>query len=323
MSMGGVLILILVLAAVVEGLRRYQMYREQPQQNSEPFDGEVYRVGEAHVSVRRSEKAPAYTVIAMHGFLEDHRYFMDLYSDPACELILLTSADYHPPVAGLAPTSPAWARPPSHPVATIAYDADVLNQVLEHLPTTDRIRLHGHSRGGAVVIDAANQRQELHCDSSRQVECVLEAPVLPQAEPHRALKRSFNPVARWLLPFTMPLIKRIPFDTYARKVFGKVSGRKRELLSQMFFNPKRYATLLTNAADINDWMAGTGLYEYRACAPGYILVGEEERILHRASMLASAQEAGEHLKVVEMPGTTHFITQDRPEDIPPPFASAK
>ena len=320
MSMGGVLILILVLAAVVEGLRRYQMYREQPQQNSEPFDGEVYRVGEAHVSVRRSEKAPAYTVIAMHGFLEDHRYFMDLYSDPACELILLTSADYHPPVAGLAPTSPAWARPPSHPVATIAYDADVLNQALEHLPTTDRIRLHGHSRGGAVVITAANQRQELHCDSERQIETVLEAPVLPQAEPHRALKRSFNPVARWLLPFTMPLIKRIPFDTYARKVFGKVSGRKRELLSQMFFNPKRYATLLTNAADINDWMAGTGLYEYRACAPGYILVGEDERILHRASMLVSAQEAGEHLKVVEMPGTTHFITQDRPEDIPRPFA---
>lgn len=314
-------VLVLVAVAVlIEGLRRFQLYRLQPQRNMEEFDGPVYRVGSAHVSVRASADAPHCSVICMHGFMEDHRYFTDFYRDPDIDLILMTSADYHPPVAGLKAANATWGVEPPWRPGTIEYDAHVLNQVLEHLPRTDRVRLHGHSRGGAVVIEAANQRPELHDGSGRQVEVVLEAPVLPQGEPHPYLAATLNPVGRWLLPFVMPLYKRLPFDLYAKRLYGEVSGRKRELLSQIYFNPRRYATIVVNAISISEWMAAHDHHSFKVCASGVIVVGEDERILDREAMLASARQAGKRFKVLEPAGTTHFVIQDKPEAVPGPFA---
>lgn len=312
----------IVLAAVtlaVYLLRQYQLRREQPARNHEPFAGTVYRVGEAFVSVRSDSGNPRCSVIAMHGFLEDHRYFTDLYGDPDIDLILVTSGDYNVPVRGVQAGVAAWARPIEYDVGTIEYDAAVLNQALENLLRSGRVRIHGHSRGGAVVLEAARQRPDLHHDEGREIEVVLEAACLPQGKPHRNMEANLSAPGRCLLPFSMPLMKRLPPEVYGRKLYGELSGRKRELLASYPYNPRHYATILVNAGNIRDWMQGHGEELYDGVRGGWILIGEDERILDRDSMLASARRAGQRLEVIETTGTTHFITLDAPEQVPVPF----
>jgi len=300
-------------------LRQLQLRREQPPRNDEPFEGNLFRVGEAFVSVRAGGDSPRCSVIAMHGFLEDHRYFTELYRDPAIDLILVTSGDYNVPVRGVQPAAAPWARPVEYEVGTIEYDAAVLNQALENVPRSERVRIHGHSRGGAVVLEAARQRPDLHRDESRDIEVVLEAACLPQGKPHRNMEANMSTPGRFLLPFSMPLMKHLPPEVYGRKLYGEISGRKRELLASYPYNPRHYATILVNAGNIQDWMEGHGEELYEGARRGWILIGEDERILDRESMLASARRAGERLEVVETAGTTHFITLDAPDQVPVPF----
>src|ERR1043165_7677029 len=117
----------------------------------EPFDGPGSRVGEATVLERASE-SPRVTVVCMHGWLENYGYFLPVYAARDVQLIMIASADYHTPGPA---TVPAWARPVAGVPGTIEYDAAVLVQALEHLPKTSRVRVHGHSRGGAVVVEAS------------------------------------------------------------------------------------------------------------------------------------------------------------------------
>ena len=51
-------------------------------------------------------------------------------------------------------------------------------RALEHLPRSPIVRVHGHSRGGAVVLEAASMRPELFKD----VEVLLEAPTCQRQE---------------------------------------------------------------------------------------------------------------------------------------------
>lgn len=310
-------IVLLVVGVVL--LRRYQLHRLQTRGNHEPFDGTVYRVGEAFVAVRAGADPPRCSVIAMHGFLEDHRYFTALYRDPSVDLILITSGDYNVPVRDVQPRAAPWMRPIEYELGTIEYDAAVLNQALENLPRSAHVRLHGHSRGGAVVLEAAMQRPDLHQRSEREIEVVLEAPCLPGGRAHANMEARLSVLGRFLLPFAMPLIKRLPPEVYGRALYGPLSGRKRELLRGYPRNPRHYATVLVNAASIREWMAGQDASVYQGVGRGWILVGQDERILDRDSMLASAHQAGHALEVVETVQTTHFISLDQPDQVPPLF----
>ncbi|MFO7704983.1 MAG: hypothetical protein R6V43_07610, partial [Halopseudomonas sp.] len=145
---------------VIIYLRKYLLRKESPQQQAQPFSGELYQVGQACIAKRAHTGATA-TVVVMPGFVENFLYFTEHYADPAIELILLTSADYHVPVSKPRFLTPEWAKTPKARPGSIAYDAAVLNLALTHLVTTRNVRVHGHSRGGAVTLEAARQQPAL------------------------------------------------------------------------------------------------------------------------------------------------------------------
>lgn len=308
------MIIILILFFAVLVVRQILLHRARAKKNSERFDGVLYRVGEAVVAVRRTGPSPRATVLAMHGFMEDQRYFVDAYADPELELILVTSADYHTPVDKPQFEPAPWVQSIPYPAGTIEYDAAVLNQALDNLPTTDNIRLHGHSRGGAVVLEAAAQRPDLH----RDLETVLEAPVLPKIGFHPNTERNFGVIGSWLLPFTLPLLARIPLAKYGDQFYGDLgSARKQTLLASLPDTPQHYATLIKNTKSIRSWVHSRGYDIYRHINRGVILVGEDDRVLDRSSMLESARHAEGHLAIIEVPGSTHFVIQDNTSCLPP------
>lgn len=297
------------LVALVLGLRQWLLHRECAPSPGEPFDGDVYRVGKATIAERTSVK-PRATVICMHGFVADMRYFTDYYRDADLQLILLTSCDYHVPIAGPRYRSAPWVKTPTAPEGTIPYDAEVLVQALEHLPRTEHLRVHGHSRGGAVVLEAARLRPDLF----ERVEVVLEAPVLPQARPYV----SSTAVQLWLLSFLVPLWRREPISKRNRGAWGPLeNARKRELIMAFPFNPKRVATMVSNLRGIDDWMRQSDAALYQHVHRGTVLVPGKDRVLDTHSMLESARRAGERLQVVQLEGCSHFPLWDRPDALPP------
>jgi len=83
---------------------------------TEMFSGRVYKVGEGAVSVRNHSGEARHTVIGVHGFLENHCYFTQLYQEPTTELILLTCSNYHIPVSGPNIERPDWVQRNTYPL---------------------------------------------------------------------------------------------------------------------------------------------------------------------------------------------------------------
>ncbi|MCE9668904.1 alpha/beta hydrolase [Myxococcus stipitatus] len=295
-----------VLAATA---RWWLLRREGPSCPLEPFDGVIHRVGKAVIAERHSE-APRATVICMHGFVASMRYFThEHYAAPDIQLIQLTSCDYHLPITQPVERPAPWAKVPQAPEGSIAYDAEVLLQALEHLPRTEHIRVHGHSRGGAVVLEAASMRPDLF----EKVEVVLEAPVLPQARPYVAL----GALQLWLLPFVIPLWRREPISRHNRGAWGPLeNARKRELITAFPFNPKRVSTMETNVRGIGEWMNGKDTSVFKNLRRGTVLVPTKDRVLDARSMLESARRAEPTLNVVTLEGCSHFVLWDRPDAMP-------
>ncbi|AKF84644.1 hypothetical protein MFUL124B02_02305 [Myxococcus fulvus 124B02] len=300
-----VLVGIVVLALA---LRQWLLVRECTPCPSEAFDGHIHRVGKAVVAERRCEN-PRATVLCMHGFVADMRYFTRHYEDPGLQLILVTSCDYHVPITGPREVPAPWAKVPSAPEGTIAHDAAVLVQALEHLPRTDHVRVHGHSRGGAVVLEAAKLRPDLF----EKVEVVLEAPVLPRARAYTSLTRA----QLWLLPFFIPLWRLAPISRHNRGAWGPLEdARKRELIMAFPFNPKRVSTMLTNLVDLARWFDERDESLFRNVRRGTVLVPGKDRVLESKSMLESAQKGRPELEVVTLDGCSHFVLWDRPDALP-------
>ncbi len=276
--------------------------------HQEAFDGKIYPVGLAWVAERRPSE-PRVTVICMHGFLENLHYFTEYYAAPDIQLILINSADYHLPVPDPRIERADWAVPPNSPPGTITYDAEVLLQALEHLPVTRRIRVHGHSRGGAVILEAASRRPDLF----RNAELVLEAPTLPGA-------RSSLPVSAlmlWLLPFVAPLWRWFPITPLHSRLYGPLDNpRKRRLIDAYPSNPRRTRTIRRNLQDLQQWMSGQGPELYTHVRQGAVLIATGDHVLDVDSMRASAQQAGGRLAVHEIPDCSHFVVPDQPEQIP-------
>ncbi len=300
--------LIGLLLLIVTSLRRWLLRRESPQKQAIDYTGELYQIGSAVVARSRKD-APAGSVIVMHGFVENFLYFTEYYSNPELQLIMLTSADYHLPVNQPRFTQADWIKPPAGRPGTIAYDAGVLNQALEHLATGSRVRVHGHSRGGAVTLEAARQRPDLF----EQVEVILEAPVLPQGKPYKPVP----PLARWFAPFYLFAWQQQPISPANAKLFGPLDNpRKRELIMALPFNPRFGHTFVTNMDDLAKWMDSTGSDIYQHVKYGAILVPTKDRVLQVAAMRASAQQA-ENLQIIDVADCSHLVTADRPDAIPP------
>jgi pimeloyl-ACP methyl ester carboxylesterase len=296
------------LTAGMLGVREWLRLRTVPARGSEPFDGTLYRVGKAVVAERESRR-PRVTVIAMHGFVENLRYFTHFYRDPQIQLILVNSCDYHVPVSQPRFREAPWAQAPRAPRGSIEYDAQVLVQALEHLPRTAHVRVHGHSRGGAVTLEAAALRPDLF----ERVEVILEAPVLPQAQ----LRAPLPPLGLWLLPFLAPLWRREPISDRNRRIWGPLNDpRKREMIESYPFNPRRTATASANLRSMRRWIVERDVDIYRHVRRGAILLPSKDRVLDVGSMRASAERA-EALQLIDVPGCSHFVAFDRPDAIPP------
>lgn len=273
---------------------------------SEMFSGRVYRVGEGAVSVRNHSGTAQHTVIGVHGFLENHCYFTEAYESPNTELILLTCSNYHIPVNGVTPELPLWLEDIDELEGTVAYDAEILNQAIGHLPTTDRIRVHGHSRGGAVILEAIARKPELY----RDVEIVLEAPALPQGRIHALVTTMLEPVSHGMWPWVVRLINSAPSSVYGQTFFGRMNPRKKLLLGKLFYATRDHLTIVRNLEDVLDWMEHTSTDVYQHISHGSFLIPGIDRILDRAAMVASAQENGGRMAIIETQSPSHFITLD-------------
>lgn len=279
---------------------------------TEMFSGRVYRIGKGAVSVRNHSGEPLHTVIAVHGFLENHCYFTQAYDEPTTELILLTCSNYHIPVSGPVYETADWEKPIKYPESTIEYDAAILNQTVANLVSADHLRLHGHSRGGAVILEAMRQRPELYT----KAEVVLEAPLLPQGKPHALVKAVLEPVSHGMWPWVVRLINSMPSAGYGQTFFGRMNSRKKKLLSKMFSATQDHLTIVKNIENVMAWSERNDVELLGRLNRGTILIPKVDHILDRVSMLSSAKHASSGVHVHETDATSHFITLDSKSWIP-------
>jgi pimeloyl-ACP methyl ester carboxylesterase len=285
------------------------LYRVGAPPRVEHYESVVYPVDSAAIVVRSGQR-PHATVIAMHGLFEDPRYFTQFYADPDIQLILVASGDYHVPFEAARREPADWATVPASAVGTIEYDAAVLVQALERLPATRSIRVHGHSRGGAVTLEAASMRPDLF----RGVDVILEAPVVPRARPHRRVPGALL----WLTPMVFTLWRREPISIYNKHLFGRLDDpRKRMLIEALPSNPRRLVTVMRNLSSLEQWMERRSFDVYRNIERGTVLIADDDRVLDSGSIRASVQHAEGRLQIVEVLDCSHFILLDKPDSFPP------
>ncbi len=273
---------------------------------SEMFSGRVYRIGKGAASVRNHSGTAVHTVICVHGFLANHCYFTDTYEAPTTELILLTCSNYHIPVNGVTLEDAPWDTDIEALEGTVEHDACILNQVLVNLPSSRNIRIHGHSRGAAVILEAIIRQPELY----RHVEVVLEAPVLPQGRLHPLVTSILKPIRHAMWPYLIRLINRTPSSIYSQTFFGRMNPRKKLLLRKVFSTTRDPLTVVRNIENIIAWMEQRDTSVYRLIAKGYILLPGTDHILDHAALMASASQCPEHISIVQTNTPSHFITLD-------------
>ena len=282
-----------------------------------PFAGDIFLLGDNVVAKKENQGSPTKTVICMPGFMETFSYYFDLYDGQQdIEVILVNNCSYHAPLCTKSAAIPDWynKRNP-YQSGTIEHDAWVFSQVVIHLPTTDQVVVQGHSRGGAVVLEAVKMlRQSGQLSAAMKLSALLEAPVLPQGK----ARGDHAPLwMRLAMRYFMPMV----FNYYRRNALAylKFGGYKypatdvkQNIISQYFGNPKQYHIALTNVKSIDDWFKSNGPATYDYCEDVAVMVPERDIVLDRKSMLASAESAG-HVKVIHVPRADHFISLERPE----------
>ncbi|WP_250655255.1 alpha/beta fold hydrolase [Alkalimarinus coralli] len=296
----------------MKAIHARKLIKSIDQTYTEMFSGRVYTVGKGAVSVRNHSGKAENTVIGVHGFLENHCYFTQSYQDATTELILLTCSNYHIPVSGPSPEPAPWEVPIKSLEATIEYDASILNQAMENLPTTDNVRVHGHSRGGAVVLEAIRQRPELY----KNADIVLEASVLPQGQLHPLVNALLEPVSHGMWPWVIRFINSTPSSSYGQSFFGKMNARKKQLLNKLFTATKDHLTIVRNIENIMEWTEKTSFDVYKHINHGTFLIPKVDRILDRAAMLTSAENSPNSVRIIETEASSHFITLDSHEWLP-------
>ncbi len=296
----------------MKAIHARKLIKSIDQTYTEMFSGKVYTVGKGAVSVRNHSGKAEHTVIGVHGFLENHCYFTQSYQDATTELILLTCSNYHIPVSGPSPEPAPWELPIKSLEGTIEYDACILNQAMENLPTTENVRVHGHSRGGAVILEAIKQRPDLYANA----DIILEASVLPQGQLHPLVTALLEPVSHGMWPWVIRFINSTPSSSYSQGFFGKMNPRKKQLFNKIFTATKDHLTIVRNIENIMTWMEKTSFDIYDNVKHGTFLIPKVDRILDRSAMLTSAENSPNSVRIIETSATSHFVTIDSQEWLP-------
>ena len=325
--MGTFLTWVMVIAGI-HLLRKFVSARITTARNHEDFSGTLFQIDRSVVAYQPQEgKADAdqnidqsadRSIICMHGWLEDHRYFTGTYTPEDGELILINSCDYHVPVLNQTPKVEAWSNIIGYPARTIEYDAAVLIRAVENLATSDNLRLHGHSRGGAVVLEALKQRPELF----KNAEVILEAPILPEATiiTRRVKNEKINKlIVRALsypFPFIAALLNKYGLPEKAKSRMGRGPIRKRLIVDGLFNSPKQVDVLVDNIRNMQDWPLRNSVDLFDLANRGTFLIPAWDNVLSKKRMLASANRNKGNMAVIETKDTSHFVTIDNPTLIP-------
>ncbi len=314
---------VLLLLLSLHAYREYWYRRDLPQIHKGEFDGELLKVGSTFIARRPAKNGSTRTLICIPGFLEDMRYFQDVYKNDDAELILLNNANYHCPFltesdAGNV-TELDWPKNP-YAIGTIEHDAFYLGTALERLATGDDIYLHGHSRGGAVVLDTGRQFPELTNSKTRSVRAFLEAAVLPQA---LTAGKSSDPLPHklqcYFIPIFFGLSRNISTERLLKLPMMRPTNELKTHLCRSVFSVSRsYATCVTNVKSIVAWQRNTQFDVYNNYNSLTVILGERDTTLDVDSMETSAlqgQQCNSGLQILRTAGTNHFISLEQPEII--------
>jgi len=311
--------IILGVALAIHLYRQYWFHRQLPQLHCMKFDGEFYQAGETSLAIKRPESGATRTLICFPGFLEDMRYFLSLYERRGYELILINNANYHSPFDMKDSRELPW-EPNPHQPGSIEYDAFHLARAVKQFATTDRIVIHGHSRGGAVVLDAGRQFPEIMKDETKRISVLLEAPVLPQGtvaggKPGPVL----GALTLYLAPIFLGLARNISEARLLKLPMMKPTTElKTGLLRTLFCNAKSHATCVENLRNIAEWQEKHRYDLYENYHEITVLIGERDDVLSTKAMTASAREGARRnprVRVVETTETNHFISLETPDAI--------
>jgi len=312
---------LLAFLMALHGYREYCARRTLPQIHHADFEGEVMHVGSTYIARRPSRNGSDQSIVCFPGFLEDMRYFQDLYRDSDAELILVNNANYHFPfTAPGEATNAAKLDWPENPfsVGSIEHDAFYLGLILLRLTTGQDIVVHGHSRGGAVILDAGRQYPALAHSVNRPVSAILEAPVLPQAT---TAGNASMPVQHRLTCYLMPIAfsrwRHISEDRILKMpMMQPTTTRKTELCRSLFSVSRDYQTCVRQVQSIVNWQRKTSIEVYDHFPNITVVIGEKDGTLDRKSMKISAesgQSRNNGVSILETTGTNHLISLEKPE----------
>ncbi|MEH6550149.1 MAG: alpha/beta hydrolase [Pseudomonadales bacterium] len=314
---------LLVLLLAVHAHREYWRLRTLPQIHRGEFTGELMNVGATYIARRSAKNGCSRSIICFPGFLEDMRYFQDVYKDDDAELILLNNANYHCPFLNDGVSSDVvtldWPENP-YLIGSIEHDGFYLGLALERLASGSEVCLHGHSRGGAVVLEAGRQYPELTSSKERPVSAVLEAPVLPQA---RTAGKGSEPLQHLLNCYFLPIFFGLKRNINTERlltlsIMRPTNTLKTELLMSIFSTTRSYDTCVKNVQSIFTWQRTMGFEVYDNFPLLTVIIGERDTTLDGRSMLASAEQGqtrNSGLSILKTMGSNHFISLEQPETI--------
>lgn len=334
------LLIIIALVCIIHAYRSKVINTPIEAKNHEDFDGELFQVGGCIVAHQSANEGIDKTIIGMHGWLEDFRYFAKLYTPQDGQLILMNSCDYHSPNNTLTPQKPNWdlstqnnssqdnssqdnaaqykaAQYKAYPPGSIEYDAAALITAVQGLACSKNLVLHGHSRGGAVVLEAVKQNPELFKDA----EVILEAAILPEASIYLGpelpiwISKIFANFILYGFPFIATWLAKNGLSDAQLKTMGPQNERKTKLLKNLFSNPSSPKVLLNNIASMLDWPVENKTELFEKIKSGYILVGSSDSILSIKKMLNSANKNTGNMKIIKTENSSHFISLDIPEKV--------
>ena len=313
------LALVLLLVFALHAYRQYWFHRDLPQIYTAAFHGELMKVGATYIARRPAKNNSQRTIICFPGFLEDMRYFQNVYNDEEAELIFVNNANYHCPFPTSHVTELQW---PVNPflVGSIEYDGFYLGLTLERLASGREVCIHGHSRGGAVVLETGRQYPALTTAKDRWVSAILEAPVLPQAKTAgNASAPLQHRINCYFLPIFFGLSRNMSTNRLLKlPMMQPTNTLKTHLCLSIFSTTRSYATCVNNIQSIFSWQQKMGFNLYDNFPALTVVVGERDNSLDRPSMLASAEQGqmrNSGLSILKTIGTNHFISLEQPDTI--------
>jgi hypothetical protein len=314
---------LLFLLLSLHAYREYWRLRNLPQIHHGEFAGELMKVGATYIARRPANNGSRRSIICFPGFLEDMRYFQDVYKDDDAELILVNNANYHCPFLTESAADDVielnWPENP-YLTGTIEHDGFYLGLALERLASGREVRIHGHSRGGSVVLEAGRQYPVLASSKERPVSAVLEAPVLPQA---RTAGNTSEPLPHRITCFFIPIFFGLSRNISTERLLKlpmmrPTNALKTHLCLSIFSVSRSYATCVRNVQSIVTWQRTMGFDVYDNFPSLTLVIGERDDSLDRPSMLASAEQGqtrNRGLSILKTIGTNHFISLEQPNTI--------